>query len=86
MTYTEAVKAKENLTPENYMGSTWSIFIVPENPIDFEKYIQSIPNLFIHNLLTDNHAALFSSDNSYSLRGLCYKDGMILHRSINVNT
>jgi len=67
------------------MGFTWFIFIVPENSEDLDKYMKSVSGLFIKGILTDNHARAFSSDESFVLRGFCYTNGDILHRSININ-
>lgn len=86
MNFPEAINTKEKTLPETYMGLKWDIFIVPEKSEDFNKYILSAPDLFIHRKLTDNHAKLFSSNDSYTIRGFCYKEGSVLHRSIDINT
>ena len=85
MSFDEAINAKKNVMPELFMGLHWIVFVVPEDPQDFENYKKSVVPLFFQNLLTDNHAKMFSSNGSFVIKGLTIKGAIILHRSITIN-
>lgn len=88
MTFNEAIDAKKKIKPEynKLWGNNWKMFVVPENDLDFTEYIKSASNLFMDGQLTDEHALLFTTHNSFKLRILYHVNNAVLHGSVNINT
>lgn len=84
MTYDEAVLYKENQAKHFVEGElTFTVYITPKSNDDFDNYEKSF-RLQIRsvNTILDEFSKLFSRNNEYSVRGICYfaDINMLYHR------
>jgi hypothetical protein len=83
MTFKEAIDFKAKMNYESYQkdGITFHVFITPAKPDDFTTYCEEIRSHF--NFLKDEYAIKYSSDDSFSIRGLCYyRKSHVLHDTL----
>jgi len=71
MTYEQALNKKKSMDPSFIDGGiTLDVFITPENPDDFHRYIDDIRRYF--NNLSDEDAKQYSTNGQFSIMGLSY--------------
>jgi len=81
MNFDEAQKLKANYKPKLIEdGITYHVYVTPNTHDDLIKYFTEIRGFFRN--LTDEDARRYSTNNQFSLHGICYNRPDILYKKL----